>query len=82
MIFKLSIITDQAPIPVFIQKEKRDLIVYLIRQTGVLTNEKIGAVFDLTYSWVSHSVRAVKAGMEKDHKYRDYFEGLNSQFKV
>jgi REP element-mobilizing transposase RayT len=64
------------------QKEKRDLIVYLIWQTGLLTNEKIGAIFDLTYSSVSHSVRAVKARMAKDHKFRDYFEGLNSQFKV
>jgi hypothetical protein len=27
------------------QKEKRDLIVYLIWQTGLLTNEKIGAIF-------------------------------------
>jgi chromosomal replication initiation ATPase DnaA len=62
--------------------EKRDLIVYLIWQTGLLTNEKIGAIFDLTYSSVSHSVRAVKARMAKDHKFRDYFEGLNSQFKV
>jgi chromosomal replication initiation ATPase DnaA len=59
--------------PVFIQKEKRDLIVYLIWQTGLLTNEKIGVVFDLTYSSVSHSVRAVKARMAKDHKLRDYF---------
>ena len=64
------------------QKEKRDLIVYLIRQTGLLTNEKIGAVFDLTYSSVSHNAGAVKARMAKDHKFRDYFLGLNSQFKV
>jgi len=33
-------------------------------------------------SSVSHSVKAVKARMAKDHKFRDYFEGLNSQFKV
>jgi chromosomal replication initiation ATPase DnaA len=64
------------------QNEKRDLIVYLIWQTGLLTNEKIGAIFDLTYSSVSHSVRAVKARMAKDHKFSDYFDGLNSQFKV
>jgi hypothetical protein len=34
------------------QKEKRDLIVYFSWQTGLLTNEKIGAIFDLTYSSV------------------------------
>ncbi len=64
------------------QKEKRDLIVYLIWQTGLLTNEKLGAIFDLTYSSVSHSVMAVKARMAQDHKFRDYFDSLNSQFKV
>jgi REP element-mobilizing transposase RayT len=64
------------------QKEKRDIIIYLIWQTGLLTNEKIGAIFDLTYSSVSHSVKAVKSRMAKEHKFRDYIEDLNSQFKV
>ena len=65
-----------------LQKEKRDLIVYLIWQTGLLTNEKIGAFFELTYSSVSYSVRAVKGRIAKDHKFRDYLESLNSQFEV
>jgi chromosomal replication initiation ATPase DnaA len=65
-----------------LQKEKRDIIIYLIWQTGLLTNEKIGAIFDLTYSSVSHSVRAVKSKMAKEHKFREYMENLNSQFKV
>ena len=64
------------------QKEKRDIIIYLVWQTGLLTNEKIGAIFDLTYSSVSHSVKAVKSAMAKEHKFRDYIEDLNSQFKV
>jgi len=64
------------------QKEKRDTIIYLIWQTGLLTNEKVGAIFDLTYSSVSHSVKAVKSKMAKADKFRDYIEGLNSQFKV
>ena len=64
------------------QKEKRDLIIYLIWKTGLLTNEKIGAMFDLTYSSVSHSVKAVKFKMAKEHKFRDFIEDLNSQFKV
>ena len=64
------------------QKEKRDIIIYLIWQTGLLTNEKIAAIFDLTYSSVSHSVKAVKSRMSKEDKFRDYLEDLNSQFKV
>ena len=64
------------------QKEKRDIIIYLIWQTGLLTNEKIGAIFDLTYSSVSHSVKTVKSKMAKEDKFRDYIKDLNSQFKV
>jgi hypothetical protein len=64
------------------QKEKRDIIIFLIWQTGLLTNEKIGAIFDLTYSSVSHSVKAVKSRMAKEHRFRDYIEEFNSQFKV
>ena len=64
------------------QKEKRDIIIYLIWHTGLLTNEKISAIFDLTYSSVSHSVKAVKFRMAKKHEFRGYIEDLNSQFKV
>jgi chromosomal replication initiation ATPase DnaA len=64
------------------QKEKRDLVVYLIWQTGLLTNEKTGAIFGLTYSSVSHIVRSVRLRIAKDRKFRTYIEELNSQFKV
>ena len=64
------------------QKENRDLIIYLIWQTGLMTNKKIGEIFDLTYSSVSHSVKAVKTRMTKDQKYSIYLDKLNSQFKV
>ena len=63
-------------------KEKRDIIIYLIWQTGLLTNEKIGAFFNLTYSSVSHSVKAVKSKISKEDEFKDYVEDLNSQFKV
>jgi len=36
----------------------------------------------LTYSSVSHSVKAVKFKMAKEHKFRDDIKNLNSQFKV
>ncbi len=58
------------------------MIIYLIWQKGLLTNETIGAIFELTYSSVSHSVKAVKSKMAKEHKFRDHIEDLNSQFKV
>ena len=51
-------------------------------QTGLLTNERIGEVFDLTYSSMSHSVKAVKSKMAKEDRLKDYIEDLNSQFMV
>jgi len=55
---------------------------HLIWHPGLLTNERIGAIFDLTYSSVSHSVKAVKFRMAKENKLRDFIKDLNSQFKV
>ena len=63
-------------------KEKRDLMIYFIWQTGLLTNEKIGALFGINYSSVSHSVRSVKTKMTNDPKFRVYCDDLYSQFKV
>jgi hypothetical protein len=39
-------------------------------------------IFDLTYSSVSHNVKAVKSKMAKEDRFKDYIENLNSQFKV
>jgi len=64
------------------EKEKRDIIIYLIWQTGLLTNEKIAGIFGLTYSSVSHCVRSIKTKMAEDPKFETYFSELNSQFKV
>ena len=63
-------------------KNDRDLIIYFIWKTGMLTNEKIGALFGLTYSSVSHSVRSVKSRLQKDQALKDKLHQLNSQFKV
>jgi REP element-mobilizing transposase RayT len=63
-------------------KDDRDLIIYFIWKTGMLTNEKIGALFGLTYSAVSHSVRSVKSRLQKDQALKEKLHQLNSQFKI
>jgi hypothetical protein len=55
---------------------------YLIWHTGLANSEKIGTIFDLTCSSVSHSEKAVKSKMAKEDRFKDYIEDLNSQFKV
>ena len=63
-------------------KDDCDMLIYLSWKTEMLTNEKISALFGLTYSSVSHSVKAVKSGLDQDLKLKDKFDRLNSQFKI
>jgi REP element-mobilizing transposase RayT len=64
------------------EKNQRDALIYLIWKTGRLTNAKIGALFGVTYSSVSHSVKAAKTKLKKDAKLRAKFDAMNSQFKI
>jgi hypothetical protein len=41
-------------------KDDRDLLVFFLRKTGSLTNERIGHFFGLTDSSVSHIVRSTR----------------------
>ena len=61
-------------------KEKRDLLVYFIWQTGCLRNKQIGNLFGISYSAVSHTVSTVKAQLKKDRKLQAKFKQFNSQF--
>jgi REP element-mobilizing transposase RayT len=63
-------------------KEKRDLLLYVIWRAGGLRNEQIGSLFDISYSAVSHAVSAVKARIKKDQKLQAKFNHLNSLFKL
>jgi chromosomal replication initiation ATPase DnaA len=65
-----------------IDKHKRDLIVYLLWNKGLMTNEKLGQLFNMSYSAISHCVKTFKEKMNKDKKVRNQFEKLNSQFKL
>ena len=64
------------------EKDKRDLLLYCLWSSGKLTNEQIGHYFSLSYSAVSHSVRAIKSKMECDKALVEKFRMINSQFKL
>ncbi len=63
-------------------KETRDLLIYAAWKTGMLTNTKIGDMFGVTYSSVSHSVKSVKLKLENDPKLQRKFNGIYSLFKM
>ena len=65
-----------------IDKHKRDLIVYFLWNKGLVTNEKLGLLFNVSYSAISHCVKSFKEKMNKDKKVKNQFEIFNSQFKL
>lgn len=65
-----------------VDKENRDLLIYLLWKAGGLSNAQIGQVFGISYSAVSHAVRSLKSKMQQDANIAAKFKQLNSQFKL
>jgi len=65
-----------------IDKYKRDLIVYFLWNRGVMTNEKLGRIFNISHSAISHSAKRFKKKMINDKKMKKQFDNFNSQFRV
>jgi REP element-mobilizing transposase RayT len=63
-------------------KDKRDLMIYLLRQAGRLSNSAIGAYFGLTYSFVSRRVKIISDKIETDQAIRRKYKDLKSKIKV
>lgn len=63
-------------------RDERDLLVYFMWNTGVVTNMEIGQLFGLTYSSISHIVKGVKHRLEYERELGEKIERLYSQFKI
>ena len=63
-------------------KYKRDFLVYYICRTGQLSNKQIGNLFGISYSAVSHIVRAFNAKLKKDQRQQIKFNQFNSLFTL
>ncbi len=63
-------------------KANRDLLVYCIWKTGILTNEKIGELFGVSYSSIIHIVKSVKSELEMNKGFLDKFMKIYSLFKM
>ena len=57
-------------------------MLHIIWQSSLGTNEKIGALFGITYSAVSHQIKVFKKRLAKDKTLKDKIEAINSQFKI
>ncbi len=63
-------------------KINRDFLICLLWETGIHTNEEIGAHFGLTHSSVSKAVSALRKRFVKDRKLRKRYEDIRIQFKM
>ena len=63
-------------------RDDRDILVLSVWKTGVLTNDKIGRLFGMTYSSVSHIVRSIRLRMEQNHSLKKRFDHIYSLFKI
>jgi len=64
------------------EKENRDILMYLLWKTGRLANANVGNLFGVTYSSVSHSIRALSDRLKKDKELRHKINELYSLFKI
>jgi CRP-like cAMP-binding protein len=63
-------------------KDKRDLLIFLLWKNGRLTNKEIGSYFGLTYSSVSRRVAKTRKRLAQENELNNTFEKLKSLIKV
>ena len=65
-------------------RDKRDVILYFLWKTGTCSNQKIGELFNITYSSVSRRVSHVKAQLKTsdDCMIKKIYKKLNEIIKV
>ncbi len=63
-------------------KTNRDLLMYLIWEYGVYTNEEIGNLFHVTYSSVSKNVSLIRERLVRDKVLKRLHNKIKSQIKM
>ena len=58
------------------------MLIYIVWQLGVATNQEIGEKFGLTYSAVSQRVSIIKGLLIKNQALRNKFIQIKSQMKI
>lgn len=64
------------------EKTGRDLMIYMLWQTGRFTNQEISKLFGLTYSSVSRRVGIVRKQLRKDKVLKDKLDSTNALIKM
>jgi REP element-mobilizing transposase RayT len=65
-----------------VDKDKRNLLIYWVWNSGRLTNAQIGELFGLTYTAVSHNVQDIKKKLRDDKELAMLWDHVTTQFKL
>ncbi len=65
-------------------RDKRDVIVYLLWETGRYSNQNIGDLLGLTYSSVSRRISHAKSGVKsiKESNVKKFYNEIRAIIKV
>ena len=63
-------------------KDDRDLLIYLLWQSGLHPNQKIGQIFGISYSAVSKRAKIFQTKIRNDKATREKFFWIQSQIKM
>jgi REP-associated tyrosine transposase len=63
-------------------KDNRDLLIYLLWETGLFKNQEIGNLFGLTYSSISRRASIIRKRIARDDRLKKQFKRLKSQIKI
>ncbi len=63
-------------------KEKRDMLIFLLWETGRLSNQRIASLLGLTYSSISRRVSLFKTEMANNKRLESDYRCFKSQIKV
>ncbi len=63
-------------------KDNRDLLIYLLWETGLFKNQEIGDLLGLTYSSISRRAAIIRERIGKDNRIKKQFKRLKSQNKM
>ena len=77
----IDFIRDSRRIPKSI-KDDRDILVYLVWQTCLLTNEEVGQLFGMTYSAVSRVLNSMRNRLKKESGLLKKYNRIYAQFKM
>jgi len=64
------------------EREQRDLLIYLLWESGRFVNRQIGSLLGISYSNVSRRISEIRRRLDKDKGLDRKYQTIKAQIKV